>query len=145
LHVAVRESLYCPIYTLMPDHAHLLWMGLNEGSDRRLGTQFLRRQLAPFLKPFLWQHQPFDCVLRADERQPQALAATINYIAENPVRANLVNDAKEWRFTGSVVPGYPQLHPLAEDFWGKYWRFYTAMVARGTLGKLAFDDSSPAA
>jgi len=27
LHVAARENLVCPIYCLMPDHLHLIWMG----------------------------------------------------------------------------------------------------------------------
>ncbi|HZI30731.1 MAG TPA: hypothetical protein VFF11_00215, partial [Candidatus Binatia bacterium] len=28
LHTAAREGLACPIYCLMPDHIHLVWMGL---------------------------------------------------------------------------------------------------------------------
>ena len=28
LHTAAREGLVCPIYSLMPDHLHLVWMGL---------------------------------------------------------------------------------------------------------------------
>jgi len=27
LHAAARECVLCPIYTLMPDHLHLVWMG----------------------------------------------------------------------------------------------------------------------
>jgi len=30
LHAMVREKLFCPTYVLMPDHIHLLWMGLVE-------------------------------------------------------------------------------------------------------------------
>jgi hypothetical protein len=26
---------------------------------------------------------------------------------------------------GAVVPGFPFLHPLAEDFWEHFWKIYT--------------------
>ena len=32
-HSAAREGLACPIYCLMPDHIHLVWMGLRRDSD----------------------------------------------------------------------------------------------------------------
>src|SRR5690349_16533138 len=35
LHAAVREGLFCPAYVLMPDHMHLIWMGLRVNSDQR--------------------------------------------------------------------------------------------------------------
>jgi len=28
LHAAMRENLFCPVYVLMPEHLHLIWMGL---------------------------------------------------------------------------------------------------------------------
>jgi hypothetical protein len=68
LHASVREQLFCAVYTLMPDHLHLVWMGLAENSDQRLATRFLRERLAPLLKPAKWQHQPHDRVLRDRER-----------------------------------------------------------------------------
>jgi REP element-mobilizing transposase RayT len=41
LHVAARERLFCPAYCLMPDHMHLLWMGLHKDTDQRNGMSFL--------------------------------------------------------------------------------------------------------
>lgn len=40
LHAAAREGLFCPAYCLMPDHSHLLWMGLRRDSDQRNGMKF---------------------------------------------------------------------------------------------------------
>ena len=37
LHAAARQGLLCPAYVLMPDHIHLLWMGLR--TTRTSGTQ----------------------------------------------------------------------------------------------------------
>lgn len=33
-HAAAREDLICPIYCLMPDHLHLVWMGLRLDSNK---------------------------------------------------------------------------------------------------------------
>ena len=33
-HAAAREGLVCPIYCLMPDHLHLVWMGLRLDTDQ---------------------------------------------------------------------------------------------------------------
>lgn len=143
-HAAVREQLFCPIYTLMPDHLHLIWMGLADGSDQRLATRFLRGDLASHLKPHGWQHQPHDRVMRDKERMRKAFAQIAQYLADNPVRARLTDDARSWPYTGSIVPGYPDLHPLRADFWGKFWRFYAAAVARGAVGKLVLAGEEPA-
>src|ERR1022692_3132040 len=49
LHAAAREGLLCPAYCLMPDHLHLVWMGLRRDSDQRNGMKFLRARLGPCL------------------------------------------------------------------------------------------------
>ena len=124
LHAAARERLLCPIYTLMPDHIHLIWMGTAASSDQRRATAFLRPQLIPHLGSARWQHQPHDHVLREEERKRGAFAATCAYLAQNPVRAGLAAAAEAWSFTGCIVPGFPTLHPLARDFWDKFWKIY---------------------
>lgn len=136
LHAAAREQLLCPIYTLMPDHLHLVWMGTAEDSDQRAASRFLREQLAPRLAPHDWQHQPHDHVLRDRERERGAFAATCAYIAANPVRAGLVPDTREWMFTGCVLPGYPNLHPLHENFWDLFWRIHHSAVEAGRIGTI---------
>ncbi len=34
LHTAAREGLLCPVYCLMPDHVHFVWMGLRLDTDQ---------------------------------------------------------------------------------------------------------------
>src|ERR1022692_2128410 len=57
-HVAARGGLICPIYCLMPDHIHLIWMGLRLDSDQVNGMPFLRIYLEPELSPAKFQPQP---------------------------------------------------------------------------------------
>lgn len=33
-HTMFRHELTCPIYCCMPDHVHLLWIGISEDADR---------------------------------------------------------------------------------------------------------------
>ena len=127
LHTAAREVLVCPVYCLMRDHLHLVWMGLRSDTDQRRGMAFLRTHLEPKLAPEKFQHQAHDHVLKDEERRRQAFASVCHYVVENPVKAGLVQHAGEWPFSGAVVPGYPTLHPLREDFWEKFWRLYGAM------------------
>ena len=124
LHAAARESLFCPTYCLMPDHLHLVWMGLRLDSDQRNGMKFLREHLGSALRPHRFQHLPHDHVLREHERRRNAFAAVCHYILENPFKAELIPRGEEWSFCGSVVPGYPTLHALQDDFWPKFWKLY---------------------
>jgi putative transposase len=51
-------------------------------------------------------------------------AAACLYDLQNPVRAGLVDQARNWEYLGAVVPGYPTLHPLDENFWELFWKLY---------------------
>ncbi len=124
LHTAAREGLYCPTYCLMPDHLHLVWMGLRLDTDQLNGMAFLRTHLEPALSPAKFQPQPHDHVLRAQQRRQNAFAETCRYDLANPVRAGLVGQPEEWEFTGCVVPGYPRLHPLEPDYWPTFWKLF---------------------
>ncbi len=136
LHAAIRENLLCPIYTLMPDHLHLVWMGVGPDSNQLRACGFLRRYLEPRLGPHRFQPQAHDHVLRESERHRNAFAATCAYIADNPVRARLGATGAGWEFTGCLLPGYVDLHPLAADYWEKFWRVYGAATRRGRVGKM---------
>ena len=128
LHTSAREGLFCPAYCLMPDHIHLLWMGLRLDSDQLNGMAFFRTHLEPALAPAKFQHQAHDNVLRQPERKHNAFAKACFYIMENPVRAKLVAKPEEWKYSGAIVPGYPALHPLQPDFWEKLWRLYARFL-----------------
>jgi REP element-mobilizing transposase RayT len=121
LHVAAREGLFCPAYCLMPDHIHLLWLGLRHDTDQRNGMSFLRTHLEPWLSPHKFQPQAHDHVLRDEERKRGAFAKISFYILANPIRAGLVPETGIWPYGGAAIPGYPNLHPLENDFWPTFW------------------------
>ncbi|HEX4264667.1 MAG TPA: hypothetical protein VH597_10035 [Verrucomicrobiae bacterium] len=125
LHAAAREGLFCPTYCLMPDHMHLVWMGLRLNSDQRNGMAFLRTHLTRSLSPQKFQHQPHDHVLKQTERRHDAFIRACNYILQNPLQAELVKHPKEWPFSGAVISGFPTLNPLEDDFWPKFWKIYS--------------------
>jgi putative transposase len=124
LHAAAREGLFCPTYCLMPDHLHLVWMGLRQDSDQFIGMAFLRTYLEPLLRPCRFQPQAHDHVLREHERACDAFAKVCFYILNNPVKEELIEETERWPFLGAVVPGYPTLHPLQGDFWPIFWKLY---------------------
>jgi putative transposase len=135
LHAAAREGLLCPTYCLMPDHLHLLWLGIRTDTDQRNAMTFFRTHLEPALGEAKFQHQAHDHVLREEERRWDASAETCGYIIANPVRAGLVAEAREWAYIGAVVPGYPRLDPREVEFWGKFERIQAAVMRRESGGE----------
>ena len=126
LHAAAREQLFCPAYCLMPDHLHLIWMGLRRESDQLNAMKFLRTHLEPALGGGReWQHQPHDHVLREEERRRNAFASFCFYTLANPVRDELVKKESDWPYSGAIIPGYPSVHPLADGFWELFWKLYS--------------------
>jgi len=127
LHTAAREGLFCPAYCLMPDHLHLVWMGLRRDSDQRNGMKFLRARLGPWLAPARFQHQPHDHVLKPEERQRHAFSvACADYVLLNPLKAGLVKAPEDWPYLGAVVPGYAGVKPFEGDYWPWLWKLYYA-------------------
>jgi len=124
LHTSAREGLFCPAYCLMPDHIHMVWMGLRLDSNQRNGMAFLRTHLDRKLAPQKFQNQAHDHVLKQEERRRNAFAKVCNYILENPVRAEVAPQALNWKYSGAVIAGYPTLHPLQPEFWNKLWKLY---------------------
>ena len=107
----------------MPDHLHLVWMGLRLDPDPRNGMAFLRTHLESKLAPQKFQHQPHDHVLKKKERRRNAFVRVCHYILDNPCVAELTKPPEEWPFSSVIVPGYPTLHPLQDDFWPNFWKF----------------------
>ncbi len=134
LHAAARYEVWCPTYCLMPDHLHLLWMGMRRGSDQLNAMKFLRTELGPALGDGReWQHQAHDHVLREEERKRNIFARTCSYILANPVRAKLIEERGRWPFDGCVVPGHPRMQPLDEEFWPLFWRLHIKHREAGPL------------
>ncbi len=130
-HACARYHLACPVYALMPDHWHLVWMGLHEESDQLAGTAFLRKHIAPMLGSVKLQDRPHDHVLREKERERGAFTSACHYILENPFRAGLAATSSEWPYVGAMLPGYPRLHPYTPDFWDDFWKIYIRLVDDG--------------
>ncbi|MGB1128244.1 MAG: hypothetical protein ACPG3X_07750 [Opitutales bacterium] len=122
LHVLVRYRICSPVYCLMPDHAHCLFMGLSEHSDQLKAVACLRREWNRLLRPAKLQKQAYDHVLRESERARGAFADMVGYILRNPQRKGLVEHWQEWRYTDCCFPGYPRLDPRDAYFWDNFWR-----------------------
>ena len=136
LHSCARYVAFCPVYSLMPDHMHILLHGCGEHSDQRRLVGHLRKSLNARLGAgFELQNQPYDHVLRQEESGPDAFREIAHYIMNNPVRAKLVDLPGVYEFTGSVIPGYPELCCKQDDFWLRYWRVHKYVSARATGGE----------
>ena len=124
LHTLSRYMLVCPVYCLMPDHFHLLFIGLRESTDQRKAVRFFRKHLNLHLKStgFHLQTQAYDNVLREKDRERGAFLRTIYYVTENPVRANLCEVASDWLYSGSLAPGYPIFDWRDEKFEHVLWK-----------------------
>jgi hypothetical protein len=127
-HAAAREGLVSPTYCLMPDHLHLVWMGLRSDTDQLNAMTFLRTHLEPALSPARFQPQAHDHLLREQERKRNAFARVCSYIIANPARAGLVMEGEAWPFAGCVVPGYPNLDISEERYWPKFWKLYGKLL-----------------
>lgn len=140
-HTAFRYSLTCPLFCLMPDHMHLLWIGIDDRADQLTAMKYFRKQLAIPLKTLGYelQHQPYDHVLQDEERLQSSVENLVEYIARNPERKGLVpiDHFRDYRFTSCVVPGYPELTPWLSDYWHRFWRTYSYLRQNGTFRPFA--------
>jgi putative transposase len=136
-HTAFRFGLCCPIFCCMPDHMHLLWVGIVDESDQLLATRYFRRQLNPILQKLgvRFQREGHDHVLKEDERAGTAYENVFEYIARNPERMGLVkeNSFREYPYTGCLMPGYPELKIWENDFHERFWRIYAHLQGHGLI------------
>lgn len=134
-HSQFRFAIACPIFCLMPDHIHLMWMGIREYSNQKLAMRHLRTRCNQSLRRigFELQDQPHDHVLRENERQESAFIAACEYIARNPERAGLVgiDEYDRYPYTGCLLPGYPELKPFAPDYWTRFNRAFAWLRQNG--------------
>ena len=134
-HTAFRYELACPIFCLMPDHFHMLWMGLSETCDQLLAMKHFRKTTNDSLRRLGYelQDQAYDHVLQDEEKKEMALREVVEYIARNPERAGLIqpDEFASYKFSGCVVPGYPELRLFEPEFWGKFDRIITFLRKAG--------------
>ena len=130
----------------MPDHIHLLWVGILDDCDQRKAMRYFRRQLNPVLEKLeaRFQLQPYDHVLREGERERGAFEQVAEYIARNPERRGLVplDGFAAYPYSGCLVPGYPELKPFEQDYWDRFWRIHAYLRTNGLYvgAKNASDD-----
>jgi REP element-mobilizing transposase RayT len=134
-HTAFRYGIACPIFCLMPDHLHMVWMGLFKSSDQRLAMRHFSKSCNDSLKRigFELQDQAYDHVFSDDERQEHEFQNVCLYIAKNPERAGLVepDGFASYRFSGCLIPGYPQLRPFAPNYWDEFDRVISYIKREG--------------
>jgi putative transposase len=101
LHISREKGFAIPAYCVMPDHVHVLATGTSADSDLRAfvhtwkqNTGYAHRQST---RSRLWQGGFYDHVLRQEEDR----AAVIRYLLENPLRAGLVQDLRDYPHWGS--------------------------------------------
>jgi REP element-mobilizing transposase RayT len=91
------------VYLFMPDHAHLLVSGKEQNSDNKRCIDSFKQKsgycLYNNLSDFKWQKDYYDHILRKEEE----LKTQIEYILNNPVRAGLVEEWRNYKFKGSTV------------------------------------------
>ena len=131
LHTLHRYRLLCPVYCLMPDHTHMLWMGIAHGSDQHLGVKFFRQRWSDLLRAqgVTLQKQAWDVVLREKDRERNAFESEVFYITENPVREGLADVASQWIFSGSLAIGFPAFDWRQDDFRQRLWTIYEKEVS----------------
>ncbi len=138
-HAGFRYGFACPIFCLMPDHIHMLWMGLFDFTDQLVAMKHFRKTLNESLSRihFELQDQAYDHVLRDEERQEQAFHDVCEYISRNPERAGLVklDGYKNYDYAGCLIPGYPQLRPFEDSFWNEFDRVISYIRTNGLFRK----------
>jgi putative transposase len=91
-------------YVIMPDHVHLFCRSTGNGKSLSGFLQAWKQWTSKRLKaelgfpPPVWQEGFFDHILRSEESYAQKW----KYVKENPVRAQLVNNADQWQFSGHI-------------------------------------------
>ena len=98
---AEEQQCVVPVYCFMPDHAHIMMMGLSPESDllaaitkfKTLSGVWLHGQRLP-----KWQSDFYDHVMRAGEDWRNHAT----YVSMNPVRTGLATAWSDYPFTGAI-------------------------------------------
>jgi REP element-mobilizing transposase RayT len=104
----------------MPDHVHLLLEGATDDADLReavrVWKQLVGHAWKSQTKAPLWQTGFHDRVLREGDDT----RAVVRYLLNNPVRAGLVQNAADYRWSGSSQYTFEELAEHA-GHWRPSW------------------------
>ncbi len=112
----------------------MLWLGIDDGSDQLKASEYFRKRLGEPLSKLgvEFQHQPYDHVLKDEERLETEVCNLVEYIARNPERKNLVAadqfKSYPYRLFGSWLS---RAEDMAADFWTRFWRCYSFLRRNG--------------
>jgi putative transposase len=108
-------------YCAMPDHLHVLVLGLDIESDLLVFLKELKQNTAyQFQRRFhraLWQKKFYDHILRPRD-SPEQVAA---YIWMNPVRKGLCRAPQDYPHSGSFAFDWKKVVPPVES-WTPSWK-----------------------
>jgi hypothetical protein len=113
--LGVLSSVLACVF-LMSDHAHYVFVRLDEHADQLPLICEFSREWHQYLQSVELALQAYDNVLREADRARDAFPDLIHYILQNPVRKALVAVWQEWPHSGTLLPGYPNLDPRKDDF-----------------------------
>lgn len=106
--VSNNFSFLVHAYCFMPDHLHLLVEGKDENADLKRFVKFYKQKTGYiYRKDYgnpLWQVNYYEHVLRKGE-ETEAVA---KYIWGNPVRKGIVEDYRDYPYSGSLTLGNPK-------------------------------------
>ena len=99
---AEGHGAYIGAYVIMPNHIHL-FVALEQDKDLSVWMKSLKNSVSKILRLLKvasphWQKGFFDHVLRSGESYRQKW----EYVRDNPVRAGLVQDWKDWPYCGEI-------------------------------------------
>ncbi|MBN1398673.1 MAG: transposase [Bacteroidetes bacterium] len=99
-----RHDWHTGQYVIMPDHVHFFCSAGTEAKELFVFMKFWKEWTSKGIKKKcniqrnIWQKEFFDHLLRSEE----SYAQKCDYVLNNPVRAGLVKDAKEWPWQGEI-------------------------------------------
>jgi len=112
-HYARKNRLVILAYCLMPNHVHFIAIPETEYSLARTFNACHMRYAQYFNKKrrvfgHLWQGRFYSCVLSESH-----LYAAIRYIENNPVRARLVKNAWDWKWSSAKYHALKEKSPIS--------------------------------
>lgn len=115
---AREECFDIQAYCFMPDHLHLLVSGKHATSDCLAFINGFKQRSAYAFKQYtgkrLWQHKPYDHILRPDEPWD----GVAYYVWMNPVRKGLCARPEDWPHSGSQTLDWKRLLTPPEELRG---------------------------
>ena len=112
--VAQQEKFDVVVFTYMPNHVHFVLLGKNESSNVcRFMKSYKQLTGYKFKQTFgsrLWATSFHDHVLRKEE----SIKSVGRYVLKNPVRAGLVKNICDYKFSGSFVYDLSELAGLSD-------------------------------